>query len=178
MADRIAIMNDGQLQQVASPEETFNAPVNTFVADFIGSPTINLFEASVSTRDDEYAFETGSMRFEVPTDLVDAPIDADSVTVGFRPQDLYQVGDDDGTLATIETDVRVVEPLGTEAVVHTEVDDREVTAKIDDFAHIDRGTTITLGIDPRHVYLFDAETGGLLKPRIVGDADSSDSGSA
>jgi multiple sugar transport system ATP-binding protein len=167
IADRIAIMNEGNLQQVGTPAETFNQPANVFVADFIGSPTINLFDANVARSGDDYTLTSEDMSIEMPADLVPDPIEAESVTVGFRPQDLYQVGRDDPDFATVETEVRVIEPLGTEAVVHTATADREVTAKIDEFQHLERGATITLGIDPRHVYLFDASSGDLVKPRML-----------
>ncbi|MFB6138301.1 MAG: ABC transporter ATP-binding protein [Halobacteriaceae archaeon] len=176
MADRIVVMDDGVLQQIGSPAETFNEPANRFVAEFIGSPSMNFFDATVERAGEVLTFSAGDISFEVPGDYVTESV-GETAVVGFRPQDLYELDED--AMASVESAVRVVEPLGTEAIVHTETSEGELTATLDEFSHLERDTAITLSIDPRHVYLFDPETGGLLKGRQVaevGYGDTADAG--
>ncbi|WP_276274062.1 ABC transporter ATP-binding protein [Haloarcula litorea] len=167
IADRIAILDEGQLQQLGTPDEVFNEPANLFVAQFVGSPDMNLFDGTVSERDDAYRIEMDAVDFEIPKRLVDAEIETDDVLVGFRPQDLYQGANRPRDGPDIEADVRVVEPVGTEAIVHGSSFLGDVTAKVGDFHGIGSGDQLTVSIAPEHVYLFDATTEELLKGRLV-----------
>jgi len=184
LADRIAVMNGGELQQVGTPSETFNEPANTFVAEFIGSPSINLFEASISHTGEAYELGLDGVSFDIPTDSVPEPIEEDHVVVGIRPQDIFRTGgNSDGP--SFETEVKLVEPLGTEAVIHTETPIGELQATTDQFRDLGRGQSIPLGVDPRNVYLFSETSGELIKGRGAmersatgADAEGEQSGAA
>lgn len=164
LADRIAVMNGGELQQVGTPSETFNEPANTFVAEFIGSPTINLFEASIGRDGEAYELGLDGVSFDIPADAVPEPIEEDRVVAGIRPQDVFRAGGGFGG-PSFETEVKLVEPLGTEAVIHTETPIGELQATTDQFRSLERGQSIPLGIDPGNVYLFSGTSGTLIKGR-------------
>jgi multiple sugar transport system ATP-binding protein len=114
LGDRIAVMRDGRLQQVAAPLEVYRRPGNVFVAGFIGSPAMNVFRCSVSSSDGRPLLE--SPAFNLPlklplTELASRP----EVLLGVRPQDTERVEPGQGdAIGTVDC----VEPLGSESVVH------------------------------------------------------------
>jgi len=132
MGDRVAVIKDGYLQQVAAPEELYDAPDNVFVAAFIGSPSMNLFEATLSRPGGDgtdYQLQAGSQRLAVPADAVaarpallehlDTPI-----VVGIRPEDLEDAAviADHPQDQRLRAEVAVREALGAETLIHFGVD--------------------------------------------------------
>lgn len=179
IADTIAILDQGELQQLGTPDQVFNEPANLFVAQFVGSPNMNLFDATVSTSVDAYHIDMDNISFDIPKGLVDTEIETDDVLVGFRPQDLYQTRNRMFDGPEFDTEIRVVEPVGTEAVIHGSSLLGDVTAKVGDFHDLSSGEQLSLSIAPEHIYLFDVHTEKLLKGRLVaeraGDQTSTDS---
>ncbi|WP_246998281.1 ABC transporter ATP-binding protein [Halosolutus gelatinilyticus] len=169
IADRIAILNHGELQQLGSPDAVFNEPTNLFVAQFVGSPTMNVFTAAVDEREDAYRIDMGTATFDISKRLVNAVIETDEVLVGFRPQDLYRSGNRRIDGPEFDSEIRVIEPVGTEAVVHGDSDAGDVTAKIGGFHELSSGDGLSLTIAPEHIYLFDANTEELLKGRLISE---------
>lgn len=88
MSDRIAIMNDGHLEQVGTPEEVYNDPDSRFVGEFIGQPTMEFFDATVQTSDDTVRLSIGDIQYELTEFPGLDPYDGDEVTVGIRPQNI------------------------------------------------------------------------------------------
>jgi multiple sugar transport system ATP-binding protein len=157
MGDRIAVMNGGVLQQVGPPEEVYLSPTNEFVADFIGSPSINLFTADVDG-DGDTLIGPGGFSYRV-SDA--APLDGHgSVRVGIRPEDVELVSED-GTEAT----VTVAEHMGNENFLYLELGDREFTARIDSAIRPEAGQQIRFTFDEEALYLFDPATGDALKTK-------------
>lgn len=167
IADKIAILDAGELQQAGTPAEVFNEPANLFVARFVGSPDMNLYDGTVSEREDTYRIEMDSASFDLSKRLVDTMPDSDEVLVGFRPQDLYQARNRDLSGPDVEADVHIVEPVGTEAVIHGETSSGDITAKINRFHNLSEGEALSLTIACEHIYLFDSHTEELLKGRLV-----------
>jgi multiple sugar transport system ATP-binding protein len=126
MGDRVAVLNAGMLQQYATPRELYDHPANLFVAEFIGSPEMNIYEASV----DEDKLLIGSQRLSLgPAGAALAPYRGRRVIAGVRPEDLglgREDGDGDSTghagKATLAADVRMVEGLGSELHVFFSID--------------------------------------------------------
>ena len=136
MGDRVAVIKDGVLQQVDTPQRLYDHPVNIFVAAFIGSPSMNLYSATIEVADDDaITVNLGSNRLHGPASvLADRPglraYDGKPVTVGVRPEDL-----DDATLnpdhpadQRLTATVALVEALGSEIMVHFTVDAPAVDA--------------------------------------------------
>ena len=124
MGDRVAVMNDGILQQCASPRELFTNPVNEFVAGFIGSPAMNLLP---STTDGSGRRPTARCRVPLTPEQLEALTSA-AVTVGVRPND-FDIRADGGLNATVE----FVEELGSEAFLYCIADgtEKEIVARTD-----------------------------------------------
>ncbi len=150
LADRIAIMDHGHLQQVGSPEEVYGHPVNTFVAEFIGSPPMNLLPA---TRDERGVHALGKWRMPVG-DL--AGHDGE-LFVGLRPEDivLRLAASDE----TIPAEVYLVEPLGSEVIVNVRVGDHLIKVRTTPDERPRMGETVHLAAVPSGIRLFDQESG-------------------
>jgi multiple sugar transport system ATP-binding protein len=157
MADRIAIMNAGRLQQVGTPQEVYEAPANRFVAQFIGTPPMNTMEGVVTTAGGP-AVEVGDDRFPVPAGLATPLEEGRKVVVGVRPEHLTPA---DGGVLTHE--VRAVEWLGHECLIFGAVGGSPVVVRQAGMAPQRPGGTLRLDVDPANVHLFDADSGDRLR---------------
>jgi multiple sugar transport system ATP-binding protein len=161
MGDRVAVMRKGQLQQVADPQTLYDRPVNIFVGGFIGSPAMNMVEATLERRNGGLAAKVGEQELPIPAETLQkqpalASYAGRDIVLGIRPEDL-----DDAALAT-ETRARLrgtttlTEALGSEIVVHFEIpakhavteDVRELAEdlgdeqRVDQLAHEDTATLV------------------------------------
>lgn len=132
MGDQVAVMRGGLLQQLAAPQELYDQPSNMFVAEFIGSPSINLYEAELE--EGSAAVNVGGQRLELPRSVVSARPELQGfagrkVIVGIRPEDLLLDGTSAGSGATLAGQVQLVESLGSEMLVHFTVDAPRVHAE-------------------------------------------------
>ena len=155
MGDRIAILNDGKLQQTGRPKEVYEDPVNDFVGGFVGSPSMNFLDLDVSDdgehvhlrNDDGFTYEfTGSAAESVRLS------GADRVRFGVRPEDVFVGG------GSLEATVEVVEPVGSDNYLYLDLAP-EFVARVDSDLIPDAGDAVSLDFDQSDVRLFDAETG-------------------
>jgi multiple sugar transport system ATP-binding protein len=177
LGQRVAVLRDGILQQVDTPERLYEAPVNLFVAAFIGSPSMNLVEAEVRGGAVHFA------GFQIP---LSAPVDAERVVVGMRPSDLVDSVDAPADQPRLKAEVQVVEKLGSETHILFAIDAPRVNvdavrAASDDAAadlftedravftsilggrrQVAVGDHVDLAVDPQRLYLFDLATGDRL----------------
>ena len=154
LADRIAVLDGGVVQQLGAPDVIYSRPANRFVAGFIGSPAMNFLEASVND-----GMLTGD-GFSLPVPA-GANVQAGSdVVVGLRPHDLQLTpgGDNDGH-ATITARLDVVEPLGWEAHLHVVIGSKPAIARAEGATLPDEGQPVQLSVDTGRLHLFDAGTG-------------------
>jgi multiple sugar transport system ATP-binding protein len=152
MGDRVAVMNEGRLQQVDTPLNLYRRPANLFVAGFIGSPQMNLIEAKT----DGGAANIGGYR--VPVALPsDAP---ERITVGVRPESWRLVGDDEGGLPVTAL---VVEELGSDSFVYGSCDvegtPSSITVRVSSKDRVSKGDLLHVTTDPDDVHIFDTVTG-------------------
>jgi len=124
MGDRVAVMRDGELQQVDTPQRLYDAPKNLFVASFVGSPPMNLFEAGVTRDNGRLVCKVGETELELPADVAaERPSLADyagrRVAVGIRPEDVREASGWDG--ARLRGRILLVESLGSELLIHIEI---------------------------------------------------------
>jgi multiple sugar transport system ATP-binding protein len=134
MGDRVAVLRGGTLQQAAPPHDLYEEPANLFVASFIGSPAMNLYEAAVSGPADRLVLSLGSQRLALPADLGrrrPALVGADGrrLVVGIRPECLTVAPPDAAEAAherTLAVRTELVESLGNESLVHFSTDARTV----------------------------------------------------
>ncbi len=128
MGDRVAVLKDGWLQQVDTPQNLYDRPDNVFVAAFIGSPSMNLYEASIDFTDDGGVVKLGSQSLTIGPEVLAArpalEAHAGNVIVGIRPEDFEDAAmiERDTTGRQIVSDVSLIEALGSELMVHFDID--------------------------------------------------------
>jgi multiple sugar transport system ATP-binding protein len=135
MGDRVAVLRDGTLQQFAAPQVLYERPANLFVASFIGSPAMNLYEATVSGPPDRLVLSVGSQQLALPSDVAQrnpalAAAQGRRIVVGIRPECLtvpFPAGDAEAVPEkTLSVRTELVEALGNETLVHFSTDARMV----------------------------------------------------
>lgn len=160
MADRIAVMDHGVLQQVGSPLEVYNDPANTFVARFVGSPGMNLLPGRLAETDTGLAVDLGPAGLSPP---LPAPLAAAArqaageVIYGFRPEQMHKV--ERGGLAA---PVTFVERIGARTIVHLGDGAAAFKAVFENDVGVAQGETVRLAPDPGSLRLFDARDGRAL----------------
>lgn len=158
MGHRIAVMNQGQLQQVGRPLELYDRPANVFVATFIGTPPMNLLPATIS--DHGEALIASGCSFPVPKSLR-APVANNRgrrVIVGFRPENLSSGLRVKDNAVSITVDVEAVELLGHEAIVHGRVARDVVIARFEPHHVPEIGQKLELSLPVQSIHLFEAES--------------------
>lgn len=148
MGNRIAVMNEGKLQQVGSPMDLYHHPANVFVASFIGSPGMNLLRLPIRHG---FALLAGA-RFQ-------PPVMKDEIIVGFRPEALAASAGEHTLTAVAD----VVEPLGATQMVLLRIEEHDVNALLPSSLRVKNGETMTLHLREEDVRYFDAETGDVLR---------------
>ncbi|OLT11008.1 sugar ABC transporter ATP-binding protein [Pseudonocardia sp. CNS-139] len=155
MGDRVAVLRDGLLQQVGTPREMYDRPVNVFVAGFIGSPAMNLLPIDV----DGDVLHFGGADIRVPRSAVEEVGAVRSVTVGVRPEDMDIVESGAG----LATEVEVVEELGADAYVYGSTDvggeRRPIIARVDGRTPPSKGSVLHLAPRAGGLHLFAGDTG-------------------
>jgi len=163
LGDRISVMNEGALQQVAPPLEIYDRPANRFVAGFIGTPPMNFMEGRVVAQNGAVYFEEGEARLELP-EVHRRALGTGAerkVTLGVRPE-IIEPADavpDAPPASTIEVKVNVVEPLGDEMLLYLSTGRHDLVAKVDSHQRAEVGQTMAVVIDMERSHLFDVETG-------------------
>jgi multiple sugar transport system ATP-binding protein len=169
LATKIAVLKDGELQQVGTPSEIYNRPSNLFVADFMGSPAMNLIEAMVtaSPGGSQLRLTRGDggedIRLPVPGSVTSGALgEGRKVVLGIRPE---AVTDRDGadrtskTIEIVEAQVEVVEPAGSDTFVVTRLAGKEVTARMRADADVRAGTRVPFAFNLDKAVLFDPASG-------------------
>jgi multiple sugar transport system ATP-binding protein len=162
MGTRIALLKDGILQQIDDPMTLYRHPANRFVAEFIGSPSMNLFEGTFRPDGTGYRFDEGSFSLGL-AQVSGGDGFPDRVALGVRPESLKRVAGDAGRGA-FDIDVELVEPLGSEIYVHGRVGERRVVARLSPENRVEPGEKLRLAPDPEHLHFFDASSGAALRP--------------
>lgn len=163
MGDRIVVMKDGLVQQVATPTELYESPVNTFVASFIGSPQMNFLDAEVIEKEDNIFLKIKESIFKLPKLIEDILKDKDyigkTIIIGVRPEDT--------TIATevshLNAKVDGIENTGSEKYLYFTIDDSKVVLKATKEVGYIIGEELNIGFNIEKLHYFDKET----KKRIV-----------
>ncbi|MBV7300805.1 ABC transporter ATP-binding protein [Enterovibrio paralichthyis] len=163
LATKIAVMKDGELQQLGSPAEVYGDPANTFVATFMGSPSMNLIEAKVESADAQSTtvqiegFE-GMQNMTLSRGFTElSAYDGKNVLLGVRPEDITETADTG--VSTLRCRVDVTEPTGADTYVITSIGGKEVVARMSANAGLKAGDVTSLQFDADKLVVFDKETG-------------------
>lgn len=183
MGDRVAVIKDGYLQQVDTPQNLYDRPVNVFVAAFIGSPSMNLFDGQLSMSGDTATVTLGSQTLTLAPEVLAARpalrgYDGRNVVVGIRPEDFEDIEfAGDATGRTMTAPVKLIEALGSELMVHFSIDaptvdsgdpDAPETQPVEGQANavgrfnprsrVRAGDMATIAVATENLHFFDAES--------------------
>ncbi len=183
MGDRVAVMRDGKLQQVDTPQDLYDRPANEFVAGFMGSPPMNLLACQVRAGHDRLEIVLGEQVVELPVSYAsthDLPSSGGQVILGVRPEDVLIT--DASSSNTIKTRVERSEALGSEILVHLSHADAldetlstgerlrqdfvrraALVAKMGPRVKVTAGDVLSVQISQEHAHFFDVETGRTLR---------------
>ncbi len=168
LATKIAVLKDGSLQQVGTPAEVYARPDNLFVAEFMGSPSMNLLRARVVAANGAMRLELAreneaAITLRIPSSVVTTRLEPDrEVILGIRPE---AITDPDGAdrhsalVEVIDARVDVVEPAGSDTYVVTHAAGREVIARMRGDADVRPGARIPFAFDLARAVVFDPQTG-------------------
>ncbi|GAA0287094.1 ABC transporter ATP-binding protein [Halobacterium noricense] len=175
MGDRIAILNDGRLQQISTPLECYHKPANKFVAGFLGEPSMNFFDVTLQ----DGVLHGDSFEYPISADVQANLGDTTDLVFGIRPEDieLVESASDDHDFETV---VDVIEPMGDENTVYLQFDpdageDAEtLIASTDGFTRVPEGDEVVARIPEDAIHIFDRATGDALHNRSLDDAETID----
>jgi multiple sugar transport system ATP-binding protein len=180
MGDRVAVLKDGYLQQVDSPQNLYDKPGNVFVAAFIGSPSMNLFEATLALNGDGGAVKLGGQSLSLaPEALAARPglrnYDGKKLVIGIRPEDFEDAALAGNVHATLKSKVQLIEALGSELMVHFQIDAETVDSGDPDAveeagvsantvgrfhprSRVKIGDTAEIAVSTENMHFFDKDT--------------------
>ncbi len=157
LADRIVIMRDGNIEQIGTPSDVFEHPVNTFVAGFIGSPPMNQLDAVV--KGGKAVLSDG---VEVPLPPEVKVSEGQSIILGFRPESFAPAGHSlhgaENALPVTRT-IAIAEPLGTETILFTELGGKEIQGKMLNPRVVKPGESLDFTLDLSRLHVFDKTSG-------------------
>ncbi len=160
LGDRIACMNDGIFQQIGTPEEVYDKPVNKFVAGFIGSPSMNF----ISGKLEGDTFVTSAFSLDLPTDMATKVIknatNPDEVVLGIRPEDIEdrEFALNPSSANTVSVKVMVRENYGSDIFLAVNVDSIDFNARVNTGTKARVGTDFDLVFDMSRIHIFDGST--------------------
>lgn len=166
MGNRIVVMKDGFIQQVATPTEIYHYPANQFVAGFIGSPCMNFISGKLEEIDGHIHFVSNGVNVTLPQDKANIvrtrSYVGKEVIFGIRPEDFYsdyQFLENNPFDSRVSAVIDVVENMGSEQYIYfSNMNNNQVVARLDAREHVKVGSSIHLGMDLNKIHLFDNET--------------------
>ncbi|MEZ9440908.1 ABC transporter ATP-binding protein [Vibrio atlanticus] len=163
LADRIAVMKDGELQQLGTPQEIYTKPNNMFVAGFMGSPSMNFIKTMVDLDDEQNPIikVTGTAEQEHHIRLPQSMRDQDGkeLVIGLRPEHITeQEGDDVSATTKLDLQLEVLEPTGPDTIAMVKVNDQEVACRLSPEFEVSVGQMAPLHFDLSKAVFFDAQT--------------------
>jgi multiple sugar transport system ATP-binding protein len=162
MATRIAVMKDGLLQQIDTPQMLYDHPQNMFVGGFIGSPSMNFFDATLVEADGKLMVDAGTFRLEAPPDKADAlrAHKGKQVIFGVRPEDVHakQFSPPAISPSYMKAEVDVTELMGNEIYLYLLTGKKQFVARVDPRTQTRPGDTIDLAVNMDNTHYFDPKT--------------------
>ena len=164
LGTRIVVLKDGVIQQVDTPQNLYDTPVNLFVAGFIGTPQMNFINCVLEKKGEDYYITFGSNSLKLPAEKAANPVLKDyvgkEVVAGIRPECIH---DDNASLkamsdAVIECDVEVTELMGAEIYLYLVAEETTMTARVSARSTTRAGDIVNVAFDMSRVHLFDKDT--------------------
>jgi multiple sugar transport system ATP-binding protein len=162
LGERVAVMKDGVLQQIGTPQALYRYPANTFVAGFIGSPPMNMFKVDVEAQRDGMFLKGRGFRVRVPPHIARrlSGREGESIIFGLRPEAIRdaQYAPDADPLTLVEGLVELREYLGSDILLHLRVGDDALIARVDSRTWVWPGQTCIVAFDMESMHAFDPRT--------------------
>lgn len=164
LGTRIVVMKDGIVQQVDTPQNLYQKPSNLFVAGFMGSPQMNFLDAQIEQKGNDLVAKVGEYDITVPASKANALKEGGyvgkTVVLGIRPEDIHdsQMFMSTAPTTAMESIVKVYELLGAEVFLYFDVDNTQVTARVDPRTTAKTGDPIKFAFDMEKAHFFDKET--------------------
>ena len=162
MGDRIAVLSDGLLQQIDTPRNLYDSPANIFVGGFIGSPSMNFFDATLVGEEGKLFIDTGDFRIEIPEErkAVFSDYTGKEVVFGIRPEHVHSPEFAPPTIlaAPMKATVEVVELLGHELHLYLTSGKNSLVATVDTRKRVTAGNELELVMDMTNMHIFDKNT--------------------
>jgi multiple sugar transport system ATP-binding protein len=164
MGDRIAILNDGRLQQIDTPLECYHEPANQFVAGFLGEPAMNFFDVTLA----DGTLRGDAFEYPIGPEIRSAVGDATDLVLGIRPEDI-ELAERAAGNHDFETVVDVVEPMGDENTVHLRFGESgaSIIATVGGFTQVAPGDNVVVRIPEDAIHVFDRASGEALHNRSL-----------
>ena len=153
LATRIAVMRNGIIEQIDTPEAIYNRPATLYVATFVGAPPMNLLQARRNGH--QLRIDGTEITLPLPQGVDGALVDGGAVTIGIRPEALHHAGDGLDIPVTVE----VTELTGPELIVTAKVGDQRLLASVAPFTRLEAGATTRFTVRPEALHLFASDTG-------------------
>jgi len=161
LASRIAVMREGRIQQIGTPAEVYDQPMNRFVAGFLGSPSMNFIDGELARDGDRVLWRGPALTLDVTAyGFATAPSAGRKAVVGLRPEHIAPLGAD--AAADGRGTVTLAEPMGANVVLWIDLGGTSIAVNTESHTPHQRGDTLGLRADTRRLSLFDAETGARL----------------
>jgi multiple sugar transport system ATP-binding protein len=158
LADRIAVMKSGRIQQLGAPHDIYSRPVNRFVAGFIGSPQMNFLTGALES-DPAPAFRASDLRVPLDRYAFENRAEGGHCVLGIRPESISIGAEAAAKAFSHEIEIEIVEPMGADTLVWTKVAGTNFAFLVDSENRLAVGERITIGFDPARASLFDEATG-------------------
>ena len=162
MGSRIAVMKDGVLMQIDTPQNLYDKPDNIFVAGFIGSPSMNLFDGTLTGDDNNLFVDTGAFRIKLPEDKQSTfkALKGKQVIFGIRPEDIHDADYVPPGVhsAVIDSKVEVTELMGSEVILYLSSKDKPFLARVDPRTKARVGNNIGVSLNMDNIHIFDKQT--------------------
>ncbi len=163
LGDRVAVLKDGRIQQVAEPQVLYDSPSNLFVASFIGSPSMNFLDIKVAERDGGLQLQARDLVIPLPAELKRnlRGFRGRHATLGIRPEDIHDVeaGPVPERVGVISARVEVMENMGSDIFLHLAAGGESLLARVAGGSRAQVGDSMELALDMEKAHLFDPSTG-------------------
>ena len=162
LSDRIAVMHDGRIEQIGTPSEIYEQPASLFVADFIGSPSMNFFDAKISRSGSTLFVDAGAFVVPIPSDKAQrfSSRVGKEIIFGLRPEHIHdpKFAPPGITTAYVETRVDVTEPMGNEVFLHLVTGAHFFIARVDPRTSARMGDRLEVSFDMSQIHIFERDS--------------------
>lgn len=160
LADRIAVMKDGIIQQLDTPHNVYNKPQNLFVATFLGSPAMNCIKGHLSVNADKVMFKSADLNIDVSGyPFAEQPVDGAAVTLGVRPEHLIAELNEDASENVIQGVVELVEPMGSDTLVWTKFTEQHTLShRVTSEDQLSVGDSFKVKVEATKCSIFDTQS--------------------